>query len=65
MSKDFLLPHNFLESYQKMTVPRKTIQTIRLCVRDTQSPAGNMNYQPEASIHNSSVAKNILSSISV
>ena len=34
-----------------MTVAQKVLQPIRLCVRDTQSPVGNMYFQPEAPIH--------------
>ena len=34
-----------------MTVVPQTLQPIRLCVQDTQSPVGNMYFQPEASIH--------------
>ena len=33
-----------------MTVALKLIQLIRLCVRDTQPPVGNMYFQPEAPI---------------
>ena len=33
-----------------MTVAQKTLQPIRLCVRDTQPPVGNMYFQPETSI---------------
>ena len=32
-----------------MTVVQETLQPIRLCVKDTQSPVGNMYFQPEAS----------------
>ena len=34
-----------------MTVAQKTLQTIRLCVQDTQSPVGNVYFQSEAFIH--------------
>ena len=34
-----------------MTVVQKTLQPIRLNVQDTQSPVGNMYFQPETSIH--------------
>ena len=34
-----------------MTVVQQTLQPIRLCVQNTQSPVGNMYYQPDASIH--------------
>ena len=34
-----------------MTVAQKILQPIRLCVQDTQSPVGNIYFQPEASIH--------------
>ena len=34
-----------------MTVVQKTLQHIRLCVRDTQLLVANMYFQPEASIH--------------
>ena len=34
-----------------MKVAQKILQPIRLCVRDTQSPVGNMYFQPEAPIH--------------
>ena len=34
-----------------MTVAQKILQPIRLCVQDTQSPVGNMRFQPEAPIH--------------
>ena len=33
-----------------MTVVQETLQPIRFCVEDTQSPVGNMYFQPEASI---------------
>ena len=52
MSKDFLLPHNFLENeLLKMTVAQQILQPIRLCVRNTHSPVGNMHFPPKASIH--------------
>ena len=34
-----------------MIKAQSTLQPIRLCVRDTQPPVGNMYFQPEASIH--------------
>ena len=34
-----------------MTVAQKILQPISLCVGDTQSPVGNMYFQPEAAIH--------------
>ena len=34
-----------------MTVAQKILQLIRPSVPDTQSPVGNMYFQPEASIH--------------
>ena len=34
-----------------MTVVNYTLQPIRLCVQDTQSPEGKMYFQREASIH--------------
>ena len=35
-----------------MAVPQKPLCTlVRLCVRDTQSPVGNMYLQPETSLH--------------
>ena len=34
-----------------MTVVQKTLQPIRLCVRDTQSPVESIYFQPEASTH--------------
>ena len=34
-----------------MTVAQKILQPIRLCVRDTQPPVGNVYFQPEAPIH--------------
>ena len=53
MSKDFLLPHIlfFFGELSKMAVALQTIQPMRLCVRDIQSPVGNMYFQSEASIH--------------
>ena len=35
----------------KTTVAQKTLQLIRLCMRDTQAPVGNMYVEPEAFIH--------------
>ena len=34
-----------------MTLTQKTRQPIRLCVRDTQLPAGNRYFQSEVSIY--------------
>ena len=34
-----------------MTVAQKIVQTIRLRVRDTESPVGNKYFQPETPIH--------------
>ena len=34
-----------------MIVAQKILQYIRLCVQDTQSPVGNMHYQPQGPTH--------------
>ena len=34
-----------------MTVAQKILRPIMVCVRDTQSPVGNMYFQPEALLH--------------
>ena len=34
-----------------MRAVQQALQPIRLCARDTQSPVGNLYFQPEASIH--------------
>ena len=34
-----------------MTVAQEILQPIRLCVRDPQSPVGNIYFQPEVPTH--------------
>ena len=41
----------FWKQLSKMKIARKNLQPIRLCVRHTQSPVGNMYFQPDDSIY--------------
>ena len=51
MSKYFLPPHDFLETVTKNDNSPENLQPIRLCVQHTQSPVGNLYFQPDAFIH--------------